>query len=407
MPLRVTKSGAVVSKPSRAKPVARRSSSSPLATLARTKPAALRAAQAAEKQLKDESSSADDADELDFELDDLGLVSHLETDASLRDVAQYARWIQDHMFDDIPPRAGMNSTRIAEVLNYRKNLPPIVTRAHIHALCKSPTRTEREIAELIAAGVIRKVEISGRGSAQHQVGECLVLTEQWVALVRAAKGVSSEAKEKYIRLLDESRGEMSVAAHRFSREEATTLAQAGFLTSASMLNTGTDLRPDSSTLGSLLSLAAAGSRSVSGTLDAVGGKAAIHDVGGGGTGRSITGLSSDSAVMKFVVPSVGPFLKLLSGARDHLVALLSRIKYRQAPVSLLRERWDVATTDARGPAARRTVGLAGSVLPARTKKWKAFYGLRFQWVLEECLGSGLVEVFETGGVGLGVRLAGP
>jgi hypothetical protein len=43
------------------------------------------------------------------------------------------------------------------------------------------------------------------------------------------------------------------------------------------------------------------------------------------------------------------------------------------------------------------------VLPGRTRKWKDFHGLKFEWVLAECLGAGLVEVFETGSVGLGVR----
>lgn len=43
------------------------------------------------------------------------------------------------------------------------------------------------------------------------------------------------------------------------------------------------------------------------------------------------------------------------------------------------------------------------LLPARTKKWKSFWGMRFEWVLAECMGAGLVEVFETGSVGLGVR----
>ncbi len=45
------------------------------------------------------------------------------------------------------------------------------------------------------------------------------------------------------------------------------------------------------------------------------------------------------------------------------------------------------------------------MLPGRTKKWKQFYGMRFEWVLEECLGTGVVELFETGSVGMGVRMA--
>ncbi|TKA60103.1 hypothetical protein B0A49_08103, partial [Cryomyces minteri] len=75
-----------------------------------------------------------------------------------------------------------------------------------------------------------------------------------------------------------------------------------------------------------------------------------------------------------------------------------------APRELLRERWSggVAGEDA-ASRARRARGDLGAMLPGRTKKWKDFYGLEFDWVLEECLGSGLVDVFETGSVGLGVR----
>lgn len=69
---------------------------------------------------------------------------------------------------------------------------------------------------------------------------------------------------------------------------------------------------------------------------------------------------------------------------------------------MLRERWDGFITAAGDPKRRK--GLEGVVLPARTKKWKHFHGLKFQWVLEECLGTGLVEVFETGSVGQGIRL---
>ncbi|GJC80123.1 hypothetical protein ColLi_02961 [Colletotrichum liriopes] len=74
------------------------------------------------------------------------------------------------------------------------------------------------------------------------------------------------------------------------------------------------------------------------------------------------------------------------------------------PVSMLRERWEggVARDEAR--LARRARGEFAGVLPGRTKRWKEFYGLEFHWVLEEAMGAGHVEVFETRSVGRGVRL---
>jgi hypothetical protein len=103
-------------------------------------------------------------------------------------------------------------------------------------------------------------------------------------------------------------------------------------------------------------------------------------------------------------------IKLLVNARNHLLSILKKTKFKEAPLDVLRERWDGgvagagvggnAERDERKKARREFVG----VLPGRTKKWKQFYGMRFEWVLEECLGAGLVELFETGSVGRAVRL---
>jgi hypothetical protein len=74
------------------------------------------------------------------------------------------------------------------------------------------------------------------------------------------------------------------------------------------------------------------------------------------------------------------------------------------PLDMLRERWDggIAAND-EATKAKRYRGEWTGVLPARTKKWREFSGLRFEWVLEEAVGSGLVEGFETGSVGKGFR----
>jgi hypothetical protein len=100
-------------------------------------------------------------------------------------------------------------------------------------------------------------------------------------------------------------------------------------------------------------------------------------------------------------------IKLLVDARNHLLSILKKSKFKEAPLDVLRERWDGgvvgggnAEREERKKARREFVG----VLPGRTKKWKQFYGMRFEWVLEECLGAGLVELFETGSVGRAVRL---
>ncbi|EKG14569.1 Serine-threonine protein kinase 19 [Macrophomina phaseolina MS6] len=264
-----------VTKPARRKsdnPLLRRHSSSPFATSPRRK-------SSSDKVTK--SSLSNDDSIFDEPLDDTGIVASLATDLELRDVPQFMQNIQNRMFTPVPERAsGMNGQRAAEVLNYRLNLPPVVSVAHVHALSKSPTVTEREIAELTRAGVIRKIVIPGRGLGGAAVGEGLVLVSEWEKRVRSHPGLEEEMK----------------------------------------------------------------------------------------------GLLSKTS------------------------------KYKEAPMSLLKERWDGGIAgDDLATKARKPRGDFTGVLPGRTKKWKTFYGLSFEWVLEECAGSGLVELFQTHSVGVGVR----
>jgi len=68
---------------------------------------------------------------------------------------------------------------------------------------------------------------------------------------------------------------------------------------------------------------------------------------------------------------------------------------------MLRERWNGGIPlDDMQSRAKRARGEWNGVLAGKTKKWKQFYGMEFEWVLEECLGSGAVECFRTRSVGL-------
>ena len=74
-------------------------------------------------------------------------------------------------------------------------------------------------------------------------------------------------------------------------------------------------------------------------------------------------------------------------------------------MDLLRHRWDggVAGQDPISQAKRARGEFAG-VLPGATRKWRTYHGLRFEWVLGECVAAGLLELFETGTIGRGVRV---
>ena len=112
-----------------------------------------------------------------------------------------------------------------------------------------------------------------------------------------------------------------------------------------------------------------------------------------------------TATLYVSLPNTGPYLRLLSTTRAHLLSLLRKTPSHSAPLSLLRDKWDgaIESPEKSFHVAKRARGEFAGILPGRTKKWKDLYGVSLRWVLESCLGAGLVEVFETGCVGPGVR----
>ena len=128
------------------------------------------------------------------QLGDAGESQYIADTAPVEHVEQAIRYIQKSMFEDIPAqRVGMNSTRIAQVLNMRRSLPPLVSVAHVHTLFDEPTRVEREIVDLVNAGRARRVVIPGRGNDAAGLGDCLILSEDWEDLVRKS-GLESSVK---------------------------------------------------------------------------------------------------------------------------------------------------------------------------------------------------------------------
>jgi len=377
-----------IKKPS--KPAAfKRSSSgtSPYSSLPRRKPIA--------RSVSKPETNDDEEDFFNDRLDDIGLVKVLATDLTLRDVSQAILYIRSRMWTPMPDRrTGMNSERIAEVLNFRAGLPPLVTVSHLQALLNSATAVEKEIVELIRGGAIRKIAVGGRA-------EVLILVQDLEIMIRKSN-LGAELKETFMKLLRDNPTARKFPRTRFEDGDAKALMHAGFLTSATPSWTTTDAfsRPAEGSRGTMTSINSI-SRAASGSLAAVGGEGAVHAAGGSGGGaKSLSGIAD----FELAIPANGVFLKLVTNARAHLMSLLGKSKYREAPEDLLRQRWDggIAADDAASEARRNRREFAG-VLPGRTRKWKQFYGATFEWVLGECVGAGLVEVFDTGSIGRGVR----
>ncbi|KAJ6109702.1 hypothetical protein N7486_001937 [Penicillium sp. IBT 16267x] len=321
---------------------------------------------------------------LDEPLPDEGISHYISETAAVANVEQAIRHVRTKMFDELPERAGMNSTRIAEVLNMRRSLPPLASVAHIHTLLNAPTKVEREIVELLKSGRVRRLIIPGRGNDAAGLGDCLVLAEDWEQLVRNSPALDLEVKDILNRIGTHS----ALSQGIFEPDEYRDLMRAGFLVSSSTFTQG------SLSLASLPNLPGAAVSSASRRRSA-------HSE----TDRPVQSDAQARAATLFLsLPNTGTYLRLLGAGRAHLLALLRRSRCGEAPLDLLRERWDGAVEmDKSFHLAKRARGEFAGILPGKTKKWKDMYGMQFRWVLEEALGAGLIEIFETGSVGPGIR----
>lgn len=179
MPLRVT-SAPVSGIKKKKSSTPRTTRASPFASHARTKPSARQATITKEQPLSDY-----DDDSIEPLSDKGPWLGPNTTNKNVSGVLQAMRHITSTMFDSLPAaRAGMNSTRIAEVLNLRRSLPPLVSVAHIHTILQAPTQVEREIVSLLRAGELRRLIVPGRGNDAAGLGDCLILADELNALVR-------------------------------------------------------------------------------------------------------------------------------------------------------------------------------------------------------------------------------
>jgi hypothetical protein len=145
-----------------------------------------------------EMEQGDDEDQ-DETLQDSGLVICLGGGLDIGNVLQAIKHIQSSMFSELPERAGMNSVRIAEVLNFRRGLPPVVSVAHLHILLPSPTSTEKEVADLVRVGKIRRIVIAVQGP-KGAIEEGMVRASDWHKHIEQSAHLEDGLKGEQIRL---------------------------------------------------------------------------------------------------------------------------------------------------------------------------------------------------------------
>lgn len=377
-------SGNRIRKPSRAAATRPTSSSTTPSSSPRKKPTT-------SPRRKPASSSAaqEDGELFPDRLEDAGLASLLATDLTLRDAVQAMRYIRAHMFTPVP-ETGLKSTRRTELLRHRATMPPVVTSGHLHAiLTTSPTRVEREVAELIQKRILRRVRVERRGGG----GEALIETALLSDMLANSSTVSDGTRAAYLAFLEENPAAQVLGRGRLEDAQIDELVRAGFLTSAATRATPATtlhVRPeDRTTLTSIQRV----SQFASGTVSAVGGRNAVHMAGGSGITTPRDGATSSSSAdepggadYRIAVPGHGRHLKLADAAADWLRDALGRTKWGEGTEGWLRERFEGG-------------GLYGP-------RWKEMQGVEWAWALGEAVGLGVVEVFQTGSVGRGVRALG-
>lgn len=217
---------------------------------------------------------------------------------------------------------------------------------------------------------------------------CILVSPECVRM-RVRERAADNFPDKFLEILPHTGTNSAISQSVFKPEEYRALMRAGFLVSSSSFTQG------SLSLASLPKLPTAAVSSASRSEPA---RPSDSD-------RSVqTDAQSRAATLFLSLPNTGTYLRLLGAGRAHLLSLLKRSSCSEVPMGLLKDRWDGAVeTEKSFHLAKRARGEFAGILPGKTKKWKDLYGMQFRWVLEEALGAGLAEIFETGSVGPGIR----
>jgi hypothetical protein len=315
----------------------------------------------------------------------------------------------DDMFEPIPT-SGLMSTKVASTYTARTALPPVVTTSHIQALMANATKCDREIAQLVKDGHIRKIVVPLRGTLGGGE-EVIIRTEDLEKYINEVQAVSENGRDAFLSYTRSNKTLQTVSRSLLSPTDAAVFVRAGLLTFSSHALAKVSTAAENSTAfadaASMASLIATSIAAPAGTVAAVGGEGSVSAFGGNFLGRALSrrenevdpDMPKEDEFFRLSLPGMGGYLRLLLDSRAHLVTLLGRSIGSEAPLSLLGERWDGGiTVHQRRDATAPSIG--------RTQKWKSFNGLRSEWVIAECVGSGILELFDTGSVGVGVRSTG-
>lgn len=282
----------------------------------------------------------------------------------------------------LPP--SLPSTLSTNLLLSRARLPPVLSTTHLHAALRcSPSTADRALAALVRAGTVRRVVVPRGGPAD--VVELVILSAD-------LEGMEPPPPGRWVEWLRGNPGAMYVCEGEVGGVDG--LVRGGWVTVVYEGDGGG--RVGGAGLVERVKGRAAG------TVEATGGVGVVWEVGTGVRARGGRG----GGRFRVAVPGVGGYLKLVTGAVGYLGELLGRYGGVGGVMAEgdLKGKWDGGVVG-EGTAARAKKGRGQfvGVGEGRTRRWREFLGMEFEWVLDEAVGAGMVEVFETGSVGRGVR----
>ncbi|KAK7206671.1 serine-threonine protein kinase 19 [Myxozyma melibiosi] len=194
------------------------------------------------------------------------------------------------MWDAIPERGTrLNGDGIADLLRFRKTIPPIVMVSHLHALFPhNPTFIDRELQRVVEAGKIRRINVN------MNAGDMVIESKYYFRILRDRKtAVAAE---------DESAAEIFEKFEKLLRQKpAVTAITSDFLAEFQI--------SEEAGIRHLLN-----------------------------TGFLV--LAGAPGVYQISVPNVGSFLKIVFRTRKWVVNLLQKTKFGEMVEKVIRERWE-------------------------------------------------------------------
>ncbi|EPS42671.1 hypothetical protein H072_3296 [Dactylellina haptotyla CBS 200.50] len=352
-------------------------------------------------------------------------------------VLEAIAYVLKYQFTPLPETLtglGLSRDTIADILNFRRALPPVVPLPHLHSLLPSPTETERAITAFVADGTLRRVHIR-TGNSTHLEG--VMQTDEFLKSIAQSTSLEEDTKTALLDLLGTDPSLSTItsdenASNSLPKDAIMSLLSAGFLTinssssssySSENLTGGsgigsggvvvagpvvdiTTLTPttalkslnhlpqekDNTHISTLASLASVSSSSRNGNLRTNYNSSIINN----------NTPASKGGVIEYTLtpPHLGLLTHLHTSSKSHVVDILRHCSHRETTMAHLRERWDGGVSKNRNKTRKRGAEVQ---FEGRTRKWKEFKGLTVDWVVGGLMGMGVVEGFDTA-VGKGIRL---